>query len=260
MAAVELSVKKSFSKIDSKMNIIPLKNAFPQYIDRLLIGPIDVLCDNSYSSGCLSSWHDGEQRRGFDPKFLAENSSQYFLLEDTSQKGKIVGFCSAFNDTISPNSIVLNEFEIFHEYRGEKWGKKFANYIWDNLESIVTNEPIGGFLSDCKQTKKKRKELIEILSPAIGFWWRTLGGTYFVQHIADVIDAQSVDDSPFRKTKNSCEQNNKKERFTSWLRNYKHDKQERTTQIFTEIFNELCKKPRTKIVDICDKIKNEFKL
>lgn len=246
MDAVELSVKKSFDKIDSKMNIIPLKNAHPQYIDRLLIGPIDVLFDNS---------HNREQRQGFDPKFLAENSSQYFLLEDTSKKGKIVGFCSAFKDTISPNSIVLNEFEIFHEYRGEKWGKKFANYIWNNLESIVTNEPIGG---SCHI--KNRKELIEILSPAIGFWWQTLGGTYFVQHIADVIDAQSVDDSPFPIIKNCCEPYCKKKLFTDWLRDYKHDKQERTTQVFTEIFNELCKKPRTQIEDIRDKIKNKFNL
>ena len=142
---------------------------------------------------------------GYHPIYIIANSEQYFLLEADDM---IVGFCSIYKED---GKVVLNEFEIFHECRRYGYGKIFAKYIFNTINP---------------------NEFYEMMSSAFLFWWKVLGGIYFVQHIASVIDAQSV------KTKEQ-----KKALFDLWMIKYKHNDQINTATAFNMITSILLENP-----------------
>ena len=184
--------------METHLQILPLKDCNTEdpklrtAIDRLLHGPISVI--------------------GYHPIYIIANSEQYFLLEADDM---IVGFCSIFKED---GKTVLNEFEIFQEYRRYGYGKRFANHIFETI---------------------KPDEFYEMMSSAFLFWWKVLGGIYFVQHIASVIDAQSV------KTKEE-----KKELFDTWMIKYKHKDQLNTAMAFNLIATSLLENPLTSYEEI----------
>jgi len=184
--------------METQLRIIPLKDCDTEdpklrtAIDRLLHGPISVI--------------------GYHPIYIIANSEQYFLLEADDM---IVGFCSIYNED---NKVVLNEFEIFQEFRQYGYGKKFAKYIFATINP---------------------DEFYEMMSSAFLFWWKVLGGIYFVQHIASVIDAQSV------KSKDE-----KKEIYETWMIKYKHKDQLNTAMAFNLIARTLIENPLTPFEEI----------
>jgi hypothetical protein len=154
--------------MDLHLCVIPLQecNTEDPGYKRLLSGPIDI--------------YDGA---GYN-KDLINIASKYYLL---SYAGTCVGFCSIYEEE---DATVLNEFEIYHEFRGYSYGNIFAKHLVHNFIS-----------------KTKRLEFYEIMSNAFLFWWRCLGGIYFVKHIADVIGTPSVENL---------------HRFEEWTIKYKH--------------------------------------
>jgi predicted acetyltransferase len=184
--------------METQLQIIPLKDCDTEdpklrtAIDRLLHGPISVI--------------------GYHPIYIIANSEQYFLLEADDM---IVGFCSIYNED---NKVVLNEFEIFQEFRQYGYGKKFAKHIFATINP---------------------NEFYEMMSSAFLFWWKVLGGIYFVQHIASVIDAQSV------KSKDE-----KKEIYETWMIKYKHKEQLNTAMAFNLIARTLIENPLTPFEEI----------
>jgi hypothetical protein len=184
--------------METQLRIIPLKDCDTEdpklrtAIDRLLHGPISVI--------------------GYHPIYIIANSEQYFLLEADDM---IVGFCSIYNED---SKVVLNEFEIFQEFRQYGYGKKFAKYIFATIHP---------------------NEFYEMMSSAFLFWWKVLGGIYFVQHIASVIDAQSV------KSKDE-----KKEIYETWMIKYKHKEQLNTAMAFNLIARTLIENPLTPFEEI----------
>ena len=149
---------------------------------------------------------------GYHPIYIIANSEQYFLLEADDM---IVGFCSIYKED---NKVVLNEFEIFLECRQYGYGKMFAKYIFETINP---------------------NEFYEMMSSAFLFWWKVLGGIYFVQHIASVIDAQSV---------KSTEE--KKAIFEAWMIKYKHNDQINTATAFNLIASILVKNPLSPFEEI----------
>jgi len=160
------------------LSVIPLQECntegpgFAGY-RRLLEGPIDI--------------YDG---KGYDEELISNFLSEYFLL---FYNDVCVGFCSIYEEE---NTVVLNEFEVFHEHRGFSYGSIFAKHLINNFIK-----------------KTKRLEFYEIMSNAFLFWWRCLGGIYFVKHIADVIGVR-------------CTEN--LQRFEDWTIKYKHRDQRNT--------------------------------
>jgi hypothetical protein len=161
--------------MDLHLCVIPLQecNTEDPGYQRLLKGPIDI--------------YEGA---GYNKELLSNFTSEYYLL---SYEGICVGFCSIYEEE---DAIVLNEFEIYHEFRGYSYGSIFAKHLVHNFIS-----------------KTKRLEFYEIMSSAFLFWWRCLGGIYFVKHIADVIGAPSVENL---------------HRFEEWTLKYKHRDQQNT--------------------------------
>ena len=159
----------------SHLSVIPLQecNTEDPGPKRLLKGPIDI--------------YDG---KGYDEDLLSNFTSDYYLLYYDQT---CVGFCSIYEET---DAIVLNEFEIFHEHRGFSYGSIFAKHLVYNF--IKKTKPL---------------EFYEIMSSAFIFWWRCLGGIYFVKHIADVIGVRSTENL---------------QRFEDWTIKYKHRDQPNT--------------------------------
>ena len=155
---------------------------------------------------------------GYHPIYIIANSEQYFLLEADDM---IVGFCSIYKED---NKVVLNEFEIFLECRQYGYGKMFAKYIFETINP---------------------NEFYEMMSSAFLFWWKVLGGIYFVQHIASVIDAQSV---------KSTEE--KKAIFDTWMIKYKHKDQINTATAFNLIAAVLIDNPSIPCEEIKASVEN----
>ena len=155
--------------MDFHLCVIPLQecNTEDPGYQRLLKGPIDI--------------YEGA---GYNKELLSNFSSEYYLL---SYENTCVGFCSIYEEE---DATVLNEFEVFHEFRGFSYGNLFAKHLVYNFIS-----------------KTSRLEFYEIMSNAFLFWWRCLGGIYFVKHIADVIGTPSVENL---------------HRFEEWTLKYKH--------------------------------------
>ena len=177
--------------METHLRILPMKDCdtedpkMRKAIDILLYGQISVI--------------------GYHPIYIIANSEQYFLLEADDM---IVGFCSIYKED---EKIVLNEFEIFQEFRKYGYGKSFAKYIFNTINP---------------------HEFYEMMSSAFLFWWKVLGGIYFVQHIASVIDAQSVKSTE-----------DKKAIFEAWMLKYKHKDQINTATAFNLIAAVLIENP-----------------
>ena len=170
--------------------VIPLQecNTEDPGVQRLLKGPIDI--------------YEGA---GYNKELINNFTSEYYLLfhEETC-----VGFCSIYEEE---DAIVLNEFEIYHEFRGYSYGNLFAKYL------------VHEFIP-----KTKRLEFYEIMSNAFLFWWRCLGGIYFVKHIADVIGAPCVENL---------------HRFEEWTLKYNHRNQLNTYGGFSYVATFLTENP-----------------
>lgn len=190
--------------METHLRILPMKDCdtedpkMRKAIDRLLYGQISVI--------------------GYHPIYIIANSEQYFLLEADDM---IVGFCSIYKED---EKIVLNEFEIFQEFRKYGYGKSFAKYIFNTINP---------------------HEFYEMMSSAFLFWWKVLGGIYFVQHIASVIDAQSV------KTKEE-----KKALFNTWMIKYKHKDQINTATAFNLIATILIENPLSSFEEIKESVED----
>jgi len=142
--------------------------------------------------------------KGYDPDLISNFLNDYYLLfhDDTC-----VGFCSIYTEGATT---VLNEFEIYHEHRGSSYGSIFAKHL---IYKFIKTEKV---------------EIYEIMSNAFLFWWRCLGGTYFVKHIADVIGARSA--------KNLGA-------FEEWTIKNKHKYQQNTYQGFSYVAKFLVEFP-----------------
>jgi len=176
--------------MDLHLCVIPLQecNTEDPGYQRLLSGPIDI--------------YDGT---GYNKDLINNFMSEYYLL---FHEKTCIGFCSIYEEE---DATVLNEFEVFHEFRGYSYGNIFAQYL------------VHEFIS-----KTKRLEFYEIMSNAFLFWWRCLGGIYFVKHIADVIGAPSVENL---------------HRFEEWTIKYKHRDQLNTYGGFSYIATFLTDHP-----------------
>jgi len=157
---------------------------------------------------------------GYHPIYIIANSEQYFLLEADDM---IVGFCSLYTED---GKIILNEFEIFEECRRYGYGKQFALHIF---------------------CSKKPDEFYEMMSSAFLFWWRVLGGIYFVKHIASVIDAQSAETKLEKKAK-----------FDAWILKYKHGDQLNTYTAFCSIVDILLENPTTSYEKVVASVEETF--
>ena len=185
--------------MDQHLCVIPLQecntegpgSANPRTIgyQRLLKGPIDI--------------YDG---KGYDEDLISNFLSEYYLL---FYNETCVGFCSIYEEE---DTVVLNEFEVFHEHRGFSYGSIFAKHLVHNFIK-----------------KTKRLEFYEIMSSAFIFWWRCLGGIYFVKHIADVIGVR-------------CTEN--LQRFEEWTLKYKHRDQLNTYGGFSYVATFLTDFPK----------------
>jgi len=146
--------------------------------------------------------------KGYDPDLISNFMNDYYLLVhgDTC-----VGFCSIY---VEGATTVLNEFEIYHEHRGYSYGSVFAKHL---IHQFIKTEKV---------------EIYEIMSNAFLFWWRCLGGIYFVKHIASVIDAQSAETKQEKKAK-----------FDAWILKYKHGDQLNTFTAFRNIVEYLLENP-----------------
>ena len=185
--------------MDQHLCVIPLQecntegpgSANPRTIgyQRLLKGPIDI--------------YDG---KGYDEDLISNFLSEYYLL---FYNETCIGFCSIYEEE---DTVVLNEFEVFHEHRGFSYGSIFAKHLVHNFIK-----------------KTKRLEFYEIMSSAFIFWWRCLGGIYFVKHIADVIGVR-------------CTEN--LQRFEEWTLKYKHRDQLNTYGGFSYVATFLTDFPK----------------
>ena len=175
---------------DLHLCVIPLQecNTEDPGYQRLLKGPIDI--------------YEGA---GYNKELINNFTSEYYLL---FYNQVCVGFCSIYEEE---DATVLNEFEIFHEHRGFSYGNLLAKYL------------VHDFIS-----KTKRLEFYEIMSNAFLFWWRCLGGIYFVKHIADVIGAPSAANL---------------HRFEEWTLKYKHRDQQNTYGGFSYVATFLTEFP-----------------
>jgi len=207
--------------MELNLRVLPLKECnsddpdIQSAINRMITGPLDV-----YTG------------KGFHPAHLIRNADEYYLLADQTT---IVGFCSSVYEE-NTSTLLLKEFEIFHEHRGYSWGKVFAQYLFKNAHLIASgNEP-------------EHFELYEIMTDAWMFWWRSLGGLYFVKQIADVIGAQSAHGLVDRS------------RFDKWVILRKH-KEQKNTYFFLQAIRKLLEKPWLSLSSIVEQIEemDEFK-
>jgi hypothetical protein len=183
--------------MDLHLCVIPLQecNTEDPGYQRLLKGPIDI--------------YEGA---GYNKELLSNFRSEYYLL---FYEKTCVGFCSIYEEE---DATILNEFEIYHEFRGYSYGNIFAKHLVNNF---IPNT--------------KRLEFYEIMSNAFLFWWRCLGGIYFVKHIADVIGAPSAVNL---------------QRFEEWLTKYKHRDQLNTYTGFKYVAGFLTEFPHKKYAEI----------
>jgi hypothetical protein len=183
--------------MDLHLCVIPLQecNTEDPGYQRLLKGPIDI--------------YEGA---GYNKELLSNFTSEYYLL---FHDRTCVGFCSIYEEE---DATVLNEFEIYHEFRGYSYGNIFAKHLINNF---IPNT--------------KRLEFYEIMSNAFLFWWRCLGGIYFVKHIADVIGAPGAANL---------------QRFDTWLIKYKHRDQLNTYTGFKYVAGFLTEFPHKKYEEI----------
>ena len=182
--------------MDLHLCVIPLQecNTEDPGYQRLLSGPIDI--------------YDG---KGYDPDLISNFMNDYYLLVhgDTC-----VGFCSLY---IEGETTVLNEFEIYHEFRGYSYGNIFAKHL---VHQFIKTDKV---------------EIYEIMSNAFLFWWRCLGGIYFVKHIADVIGAR-------------CAENLYK--FEEWTIKNKHRDQPNTYGGFSYVATFLTENPEASYTEV----------
>lgn len=133
---------------------------------------------------------------------------RFFLLFD-STADVYVGYATIRENKIE-NVFYLEAFEIFFEFRGSGYGSEFARRIV--------------FGSEWRESGKSNCTVVvcQILDDAMLFWWRALGGEYFVDLVWLSLDTTQDKRSIW---------------FDKWLR--KHQKN--SDSFASKIFRIICK-------------------